>query len=93
MTGEAMRLAVNCVTKGDLETPKRVLTLLQQLYASFNTLPNTREIKDMDNKLEVMKQSLQKVENLCLKVVVRRAEFPGQDILSGMDDDPDVMAE
>lgn len=92
MTGEAMRLAVNCATKGDLETPKRVMLLLQRLHASFSCLPESHELKDLPNKLEVMRQSLQKVENLCSKVIIRRAEFPGIKLM-GMDADGDAMME
>lgn len=88
-----MRLAVNCCTKGDLDTPKRVLVLLQKLYALFSCLPENHNIKDLGGKLDVMKQSLQKVESLCLKVVVRRAEFPGRAILTSIDGDSDPMLE
>lgn len=85
MTGEVMRLAVNSAAKGDLETPRKILLFLQTVHAHYACLPDNHGIRDMPGKVDVMKQSLKKVEDVCFKAIVRRAEFPGEDI-RGIDD-------
>jgi hypothetical protein len=42
----------------------------------FSIVPESYEIKDFKSKLQVMQQSVQKVDDVCFKLVVRRSELP-----------------
>lgn len=74
LTGELMRLAINSVGKGRLETPVTICKLLRSIHNAFITFPNSA--KGMSKKVEVMIASLKKVENTCYMIHVRGSEMP-----------------
>lgn len=65
-TGELMRFSVNSVGIGDKETPFEVMNFLQRTFIEFLKLPNQKE-----DKMKVMKQSLEKCERLCYEIVLK----------------------
>lgn len=65
-TGELMRYSVNSVGNGDKEVPFEVMNFLQKTYIEFLRLPNQKE-----DKMKVMKQSLEKCERLCYEIVLK----------------------
>lgn len=73
LTGELMRLAINCVGKGRLDTPVNVCKLLRSIHNAFITFGNSA--KGMSKKIEVMTASLKKVENTCYTIHVRGSEI------------------
>lgn len=75
LTGELMRLSMNCVAAGDLATPRQVHKFLQSVHAHFEAV-SLRVGRDSMRKLEVMRASLVKVERACYTMRVRGAEFP-----------------
>eukprot|EP00271_Cylindrocystis_brebissonii_P017804 TRINITY_DN4775_c0_g1_i1.p1 TRINITY_DN4775_c0_g1~~TRINITY_DN4775_c0_g1_i1.p1 ORF type:complete len:250 (-),score=56.88 TRINITY_DN4775_c0_g1_i1:565-1314(-) len=77
LTGELMRLAIGGVASGQRQVAGEVRLFLQELYACFCTLPRSTDIsRDMGKKLEVMLQSLVKVEAASYTLHVRGSEYP-----------------
>jgi len=58
--------------------PPRLLIIYS--ISAFSYLGTTVEMKDLPSKIEVMAQSLAKVDQVCFKVTVRKGEFPDEDI-------------
>eukprot|EP00029_Vermamoeba_vermiformis_P001924 TRINITY_DN12176_c0_g1_i1.p1 TRINITY_DN12176_c0_g1~~TRINITY_DN12176_c0_g1_i1.p1 ORF type:complete len:279 (-),score=102.69 TRINITY_DN12176_c0_g1_i1:102-938(-) len=81
LTGELMRYCVNSVASGEPEVCFEVYQFLQQVYNVFASLGQSG--KEMDDKIEVMKTSLLKVENVCFTLRVRGAEYP-KDLLASL---------
>ncbi|MCO5606978.1 hypothetical protein L7F22_061169 [Adiantum nelumboides] len=79
LTGELMRLAISNVTDGELDSAKSICDFVRSLYMSFTLI--YQEVDDsweMKQKMEVMLQSLIKIETTCYTVHVRGSEyFPG----------------
>lgn len=79
LTGELMRLAISHVTEGDTDAAKEICNFVRSLYVSLGLI--SQEVDDgwdMKQKMEVMLQSLMKIENTCYTVHVRGSEyFPG----------------
>jgi len=62
---------------------------LSFLYAlGFQCLEAVADMRDFQGKLEVMAQSVQKVDSVCFKIALRQSEFPNARI-SLLDDDDD----
>lgn len=74
LTGELMRLAINSVGNGDLDTPVEVCQFLRELELAFTSLGNTS--REIGRKIYTLRQSLRKVETACYTLQVRGSEIP-----------------
>ncbi|XP_076693448.1 translin-associated protein X [Callospermophilus lateralis] len=75
LTGELMRMCINSVGNGDIDTPFEVSQFLRQVYDGFSFMGNTGPY-EVSKKLYTLKQSLAKVENACYALKVRGSEIP-----------------
>lgn len=75
LTGELMRMCINSVGNGDIDTPFEVSQFLRQVYDGFSFIGNTGPY-EVSKKLYTLKQSLAKVENACYALKVRGSEIP-----------------
>ncbi|XP_019568453.1 translin-associated protein X isoform X1 [Rhinolophus sinicus] len=75
LTGELMRVCINSVGNGDIDTPFEVSQFLRQVYDGFSFIGNTGPY-EVSKKLYTLKQSLAKVENACYALKVRGSEIP-----------------
>lgn len=75
LTGELMRKCINGICSGNVGIPFVLRTFMRQVLEGFVLVGNggPREVK---GKLRVMQQSMDKVENACYAVQVRRKEIP-----------------
>ena len=92
LTGELMRLAINSVGNGDLDTPVKVCRFLRELELGFTTLGNSS--REISRKLWTLKQSLRKVETACYTLQVRGSEIPKHmlaDVLATDNNNPPVL--
>jgi predicted translin family RNA/ssDNA-binding protein len=79
-TGELMRLAVGAAGRGDATVCFDVRTFLSSLVSAFEGVRLQGHAgREMNFKMNVMRQSSEKVEATCFNVVMRRAEF-GEDV-------------
>ena len=69
-----MRLAINSVGNGDLDTPVEVCKVLRVLELGFTSLGNAS--REINRKLWTLRQSLRKVETACYTLQVRGSEIP-----------------
>jgi len=76
LTGELMRFATNCISTGDRKETDVVLLFLRQLHAQFQAMESSALSWDFHKKLDVMLDSLKKVETVCYKVEIRCQEYP-----------------
>ncbi|KAK3093348.1 hypothetical protein FSP39_014324 [Pinctada imbricata] len=74
LTGELMRLAINSVGVGNLDTPFEVCSFLREMRSAFSSLQYVS--REMNRKVSVLNQSLQKVETACYTLQVRGSEIP-----------------
>lgn len=74
-TGELMRKCITSVGSGDLEEPFVLCNVLQSIYDAFSVIGNLAG-RDLFRKTQVLKSSLQKVENACYAIRVRGTETP-----------------
>ena len=74
LTGELMRLAINSVGQGNLTTPLEICKILRKIHDEFITFGNRQ--RGLPKKLEVLKNSLKKVENTCYTIHIRGSEVP-----------------
>ncbi|XP_077202486.1 translin-associated protein X isoform X2 [Paroedura picta] len=75
LTGELMRMCINSVGNGDIDTPFELSQFLRQIYDGFSYIGNTGPY-EVSKKLYTLKQSLAKVENACYALKVRGSEIP-----------------
>lgn len=75
LTGELMRKCINSICVGDVQTPFALRLFMTNILEGFLLIGNDGP-KDMRSKLNVMQQSMSKVENACYAVQVRQTEFP-----------------
>ncbi|XP_038066440.1 translin-associated protein X-like isoform X2 [Patiria miniata] len=87
-TGELMRMCINSVGVGDLETPFELVAFMRELYDSFQLLGN-QPGREFVRKLSVMRQSVSKVENACYMLRVRGSEIPKHMLLDAISSLPD----
>jgi len=79
IAGELMRYATFSACLGNYKLPAEIASFLQNLYLNYS---NTRlHVKDWDKKVQVMLESLVKVETVCYKLQIRGKEYP-KDILA-----------
>ena len=74
LTGELMRLAINSVGNGDLDTPLEVCQFLRELELGFTSLGNAS--REINRKMSTLRQSMRKVESACYTLQVRGSEIP-----------------
>ena len=72
LTGELMRLAVNSVGQGNLTAPREICQILRKIHDEFITFGSRQ--RGLPKKLEVLKNSLKKVENTCYTIHIRGSE-------------------
>ncbi|KAG0462320.1 hypothetical protein HPP92_020796 [Vanilla planifolia] len=76
LTGELMRLAISKISEREVEYAKRICRFVQNIYRELTLLaPIMDDSSEMKKKLEVMLQSVTKIENACFNVHVRGSEF------------------
>jgi len=75
LTGELMRKCINSICAGNVNVPFTLRTFMREILEGFILIGGNgpRELK---SKLNVMRQSMDKVENACYTVKVRRTELP-----------------
>ena len=74
LTGELMRLGINSIGSGEHDRPFELLPFMRALYCGFHSIqPNSRMLP---KKMDVMRASLAKVENVCYTLKVRGSEIP-----------------
>jgi predicted translin family RNA/ssDNA-binding protein len=74
LTGELMRFAINSVGSGDLDTPNEVCAYLRKMLRGFQSLGQVS--REMNRKINTLRQSLQKVEAACYTLQIRGSEMP-----------------
>lgn len=75
LTGELMRKCINSICSGNVEVSFTLRAFMRQILEGFGLIGNGGP-REMKGKLRVMQQSLDKVENACYAVQVRRTEIP-----------------
>ncbi|XP_005097901.1 translin-associated protein X [Aplysia californica] len=73
-TGELMRMAINSVGAGNLDTPRVVADMMRVIHNAFTVFDNAS--RELRKKTSVLRQSLQKVETACYTLTVRGSEIP-----------------
>ncbi|KAL8161437.1 hypothetical protein V2J09_012926 [Rumex salicifolius] len=76
VTGELMRMAISRVSDGELEFAQRICRFARDIHRELTLLvPDMDDTYDMKSKMEVMLQSVMKIENACFSVHVRGSEY------------------
>ncbi|KAJ8365981.1 hypothetical protein SKAU_G00148120 [Synaphobranchus kaupii] len=75
LTGELMRMCINSVGNGDMDTPFQLGQFLREIHDGFAYIGNTGPY-EVSKKLYTLKQSLGKVEDACYALRVRGSEIP-----------------
>ncbi|RKP39159.1 Translin [Dimargaris cristalligena] len=75
VAGELMRYAINSLACGNADEANAVGVFFQQLYSAFVEF-NPRLHPQMTKKVQVMRDSLLKVENACYQSQLQVSEFP-----------------
>ncbi|XP_051146199.1 uncharacterized protein LOC127261831 [Andrographis paniculata] len=87
LTGELMRLAIGRISDGELEYARQICGFVREIYRELTLIaPKMDDSLDMKTKMDVMLQSVIKIENACCSVHVRGSEYtpllgPGDDNL------------
>ena len=90
LTGELMRMTIISVGKGDLDTPFQVVAFMRELNDAFMSFGDV--CRNLNMKMRVLRNSLQKVENACYNLQVRSSEIPREmlvEMLSANDQSAD----
>lgn len=74
LTGELMRSAIMSVSEGDLDFPVAICSFMHLINTAFVSFGNVSW--ELNRKLTVLHQSLEKVENACCTLRVRGSEIP-----------------
>ncbi|RZF35189.1 hypothetical protein LSTR_LSTR016091 [Laodelphax striatellus] len=82
LSGELMRHSIKCVSSGRIEETFKACDFIRNLYTSLLTLTQVHN-REFFKKLNVMLQSLLKVENACHMIKLRGSEV-SQDLLVHM---------
>ncbi|MES1911718.1 MAG: hypothetical protein MHM6MM_004110 [Cercozoa sp. M6MM] len=80
--GELMRMATNAIVRKDAESPRMILDFLRELMCHTEAFTaaasvDARTAKSLQQKVQVLHQSVKKVERLCYDVRLR--EVDGRD--------------
>lgn len=73
LTGELMRMCMNQISSGNQNRVMEICRFLRTLHDQFLMLSG---IKDLKQKMNVLRKSLQKVENACYTLTMRGSEVP-----------------
>ncbi|KAG0537205.1 hypothetical protein BDA96_03G128300 [Sorghum bicolor] len=87
LSGELMRLAIGRISDGEVEYAKTICAFVRDIYRELTlVVPLMDDNNEMKKKMEVMLQSVVKIENACFSVHVRGSEYIP---LLGSSGDPD----
>ncbi|KAL1370438.1 hypothetical protein HN51_000703 [Arachis hypogaea] len=76
LTGELMRLAIGRISDGELEFAQKICRFARDIYRELTlVVPHMDDSHDMKTKMEIMLQSVMKIENACFSVHVRGSEY------------------
>ncbi|XP_072961460.1 uncharacterized protein [Typha angustifolia] len=76
LTGELMRLAIGRISDGEVEYAEKICRFVRDIYRELTLLvPLMDDNTEMKKKMEVMLQSVVKIENACFSVHVRGSEY------------------
>ncbi|KAK8471627.1 hypothetical protein PHAVU_003G280700 [Phaseolus vulgaris] len=76
LTGELMRLAIGRISEGELEFAEKICRFVRDIYRELTlVVPLMDDNYDMKTKMDVMLQSVMKIENACFGVHVRGSEY------------------
>ncbi|MCL7034955.1 hypothetical protein MKW94_009724 [Papaver nudicaule] len=76
LTGELMRLAIGRISEGELEYAENICRFVRDIYRELTlVVPQMDENSEMKKKMEVMLQSVVKIETACFGVHVRGSEY------------------
>ncbi|CAO2828350.1 unnamed protein product [Amaranthus hypochondriacus] len=76
LTGELMRLAISRISDGELEFADEICRFVRDLHRELTVLvPAMDDNHDMKTKMDIMLQSVMKIENACFSVHVRGSEY------------------
>ncbi|KAM0853861.1 hypothetical protein ACQ4PT_050804 [Festuca glaucescens] len=76
LSGELMRLAIGRISDGEVEYAKDICSFVRDIYRELTLLvPLMDDNNEMKKKMEVMLQSVVKIENACFSVHVRGSEY------------------
>jgi len=82
-----MRLAIGRISDGEVEYAKKICAFVRDIYRELTlVVPLMDDNSEMKKKMEVMLQSVVKIENACFSVHVRGSEYIP---LLGSSADPD----
>ncbi len=77
LTGELMRLCINATGSGDMELPFFIVRVLRDIYSCYLSFGGFR-IKELPRKVQTLRNSLHKIENVCYTITVRGSEIPNK---------------
>ncbi|TKY58550.1 Translin-associated protein X [Spatholobus suberectus] len=76
LTGELMRLAIGRISDGELEFAEKICRFVRDIYRELTlVVPHMDDSSDMKSKMDIMLQSVMKIENACFSVHVRGSEY------------------
>ncbi|XP_037405285.1 translin-associated protein X-like [Triticum dicoccoides] len=76
LSGELMRLAIGRISDGEVEHAKNICAFVRDIYRELTLLVLLMDDNnEMKKKMEVMLQSVVKIENACFSVHVRGSEY------------------
>lgn len=75
LTGELMRKCINNLATGDIASCHQTCNFVRNVHKGFLGCTSVTN-KDLNNKLNTLKQSLTKMENVCYTIKVRGSEIP-----------------
>ncbi|XP_047043775.1 translin-associated protein X-like [Lolium rigidum] len=76
LSGELMRLAIGRISDEEVEYAKDICSFVRDIYRELTLLvPLMDDNNEMKKKMEVMLQSVVKIENACFGVHVRGSEY------------------
>lgn len=71
-----MRMAIGRISDGEVEFAQRICQFVRQIHRELLlVVPQMDDSYDMKSKMEVMLQSVIKIENACFSVHVRGSEY------------------
>ncbi|ESN89932.1 hypothetical protein HELRODRAFT_91227 [Helobdella robusta] len=85
-TGEVMRYCISTMGKNDINTSQEICEFLRSLFDSFVSLHGAS--KYLSKKVDVMQQSLLKVESALYTLKIRGSELPAEHLLTTLNSIP-----
>lgn len=75
LTGELMRKCINNLSTGDIASCYQICHFVRNMHKGFIGYTSNMS-KDVNKKINTLKQSLTKMENVCYTIKVRGSEIP-----------------